>query len=121
MTMTKMDTLRNYKYRSSEDIRRMNEAFGQRRFARFRETVKEFLKEMEPNRWIDFRTFVDPESFEPFVISACLHMLDHNTLIEYWEFNDDYTRIRRVTDIPGKQPLYASYEKKQDYRSTMPG
>lgn len=116
-----METLREFRYCNSADLQRMNEVFGKKEFAQYRSTVKDFLKELESNRWVDFRSYMDEESFEPFVISACLHMLAHNTLIEYWEFNDNYTKLRRVKDIPGKQPLYASYEKKQDYRGTLPG
>lgn len=113
--------MRKYRYQSYADIERMNAHFGAQVFAEYRLLVGSFLQDLPINQWIDYRVYMDAASAEPFVISACLYMLKENRRKEYWEFNEDYSQIRRIKALPPIKPLYQSYETKQDHCSVMPG
>jgi hypothetical protein len=100
-------SLEHHRLKSKTEIDALRLAMGEK-FAPFHAGVIRLLDQIPKNTWYDFTKSVHPSNYKAFIKLVCHYIDQHRTIYDDVEFNETFTRIRRVVWSEPKTPCVKS-------------
>ena len=85
-----------YQLTDLRQIAELRRAHGER-FLRFEEKLRQRLRDMPADQWVDYTAWVHPDNIEMAVKAICYYIERNQAFSNYFTFNKNFTKIKRET------------------------
>ncbi|MDR1629940.1 MAG: hypothetical protein LBS36_06980 [Oscillospiraceae bacterium] len=91
-------SLEHFQLKSGAELDVIRRSMGEK-FIPFHAGIIRLLNCIPKNEWYDFTKSVHSSNYEAFIKLVCYYINTHRTINDYVEFNNSFTKIRRITTL----------------------